>query len=318
VTYVEVLDVRGRVVARHRVERWPLTVGRGYANDLIVDDPYVCARHLRVMEHPDGTLEAEDLGSVNGSHCNGSRVARTAVKTDTRIRIGSTVLRFLDGDAVIPPTLLQARGDVDLPALARPPLSIVCALGIPIWLFAYRFLTLYERPKPFTMIGYGVLALTVLSAWAVAWALLNRLVSRRWRLGAHAALASFYFGIAFAIDMADGYVSFLLSGAWLGTALTFLLAVAPLAWIIALHLRVVGTLPRARRWAVAVGASVSFILLTSFLGSWSRYEFSNQISFDNELRPLPRAWIPGDPLDSLDADVTRLADDVQRRARRRP
>jgi hypothetical protein len=318
VTHVEVLDVRGRVVARHRVERWPLTIGRGYANDLIVDDPYVCPRHLRVVEHADGALEAEDLGSVNGSHCNGGRVARTAVKTDTRIRIGHTVLRFVDGGTAVAPTLAQRRDGSDLPALARRPLSIVCALGIPLWLVAYRYLVWYERPKPMTIIGYGVVAVTVLWAWSVAWALLNRLVARRWRLGAHAAIASFYFGIAYLIDLAEGYVSFLMSGTWSGTAMAFLLAAIPFACIIALHLQVIGTMPRARRWAVAAGASVAFITLTTFLGQWSRYEFSNSISFADELRPLPRAWIPGDPLDSLDADVTRLAEEVEKRARTRP
>jgi hypothetical protein len=316
--HVEVLDARGRVVARHRVERWPLEIGRAYSNDLIVDDPFVCPRHLRVVERPDGTLEAEDLGSVNGSNCDGVRVARVPVRSDTRLRIGNTLLRFVDGGAQIAPTRVHTRAGSDLPAIARRPLSIACALGIPIWLAAYRLLTMYDRPRPFTMIGYAVLATVGLAAWAVMWALLNRLVSRRWRLGAHAAIASCFFGITYLLDLGDGYVAFLLSGTWAGTILTFLFDAVPFACIIALHLAVIGTIQRAGRWAVAGGVSVAFIALMAFLSGWSQFEFSNSISFDANLRPMPKAWIPGVSLESLDADITRLAEEVQERARKRP
>jgi hypothetical protein len=42
-TFVEILDKRGHVMQRLRVERLPATIGRAYTNDVILDDPFVSA-----------------------------------------------------------------------------------------------------------------------------------------------------------------------------------------------------------------------------------------------------------------------------------
>src|SRR5213079_2538659 len=92
-TFVELFDRRGRLLARHRIERWPVTIGRAYSNDIIVDDPYVCPNHLRLVRNGDEGIVAEDLGSVNGvrSEPNGTPDARVALGTDGLLRIGNTV-----------------------------------------------------------------------------------------------------------------------------------------------------------------------------------------------------------------------------------
>ena len=66
VTWVEVLDGHGGVTARARLDRLPFLIGRGYGGDLVVDDPQICAAHVRVAADADGTVTAEDLDSVNG------------------------------------------------------------------------------------------------------------------------------------------------------------------------------------------------------------------------------------------------------------
>ena len=75
-TFLEVLDRRGRLLARHRVDQWPVTVGRAYTSDVIVDDPYVCPAHVRLSRNGDAGLVVEDLGSVNGT-----RVSQTGIGT---------------------------------------------------------------------------------------------------------------------------------------------------------------------------------------------------------------------------------------------
>jgi pSer/pThr/pTyr-binding forkhead associated (FHA) protein len=64
-------------------------------NDVIVDDPYVAAQHLRVFRDEAGQLVAEDLGSANGTFFDrsNSRLARIVVDGERPIRIGQTFLR---------------------------------------------------------------------------------------------------------------------------------------------------------------------------------------------------------------------------------
>jgi pSer/pThr/pTyr-binding forkhead associated (FHA) protein len=64
--WVEILSRHRDVVNRVRIAGEEATIGRGYDNDVIVDDPYVAARHLRVSRDEAGQLVAKDLGSVNG------------------------------------------------------------------------------------------------------------------------------------------------------------------------------------------------------------------------------------------------------------
>ena len=57
--FLEVLDRRGRLLDRHRIDRCPITIGRAYANDVIVDDPYVCPTHLRLLRTDPGLPAAQ-------------------------------------------------------------------------------------------------------------------------------------------------------------------------------------------------------------------------------------------------------------------
>ena len=73
-------------------------IGRGYDNDVIIDDPYVAAQHLRVFRDEAGQLVAEDLGSANGTFLDGgrNRFARIVIDGKHPIRIGQTYLRVRD------------------------------------------------------------------------------------------------------------------------------------------------------------------------------------------------------------------------------
>lgn len=94
--WVEILSRHRDITARVRIAGPEVRIGRGYDNDVIVDDPYVAARHLRVFRDEAGQLVAEDMGSVNGTFLDGgkSRLARIIVDGTKPIRIGQTYLRF--------------------------------------------------------------------------------------------------------------------------------------------------------------------------------------------------------------------------------
>ncbi|MGC5257249.1 ATP-binding cassette domain-containing protein [Gordonia sp. DT218] len=57
------------------------TIGRTPGNDIIVDDMLVSRHHARITAHRTGVL-IEDLGSVNGTHVNGSRISTPTALTD--------------------------------------------------------------------------------------------------------------------------------------------------------------------------------------------------------------------------------------------
>jgi hypothetical protein len=66
VIVVEVLDRRGRVRERVRLDRLPAFVGRAYMNDVVLEDRFVSPRHCAIREAESGEMVLEDLESLNG------------------------------------------------------------------------------------------------------------------------------------------------------------------------------------------------------------------------------------------------------------
>src|SRR5579863_989254 len=105
VIWVEILSRQLGVIARHRCAGPEIRIGRGYENDIVLDDPYVAAAHLRITRSADGVLMAEDLGSANGLFVGTSkeRVRRAIIEGDHTLRVGHTLLRIREADFAVAP-----------------------------------------------------------------------------------------------------------------------------------------------------------------------------------------------------------------------
>ncbi len=73
-----------------------LTIGRGRANSIVLDDMLVSRHHVRITADDEG-LVLQDLGSRNGTYVNGERVERIALHEGDRLGIGATTFEVRDG-----------------------------------------------------------------------------------------------------------------------------------------------------------------------------------------------------------------------------
>ena len=101
--WVEILSHHRDVEASIRVSGPEALIGRGYDNDVIVDDPYVAVQHLRIFRDNSGQIVAEDVGSANGTFLDGGkdRLQRIVIDGAKPIRIGQTFLRVRAPDFVV-------------------------------------------------------------------------------------------------------------------------------------------------------------------------------------------------------------------------
>ena len=175
--WVEILSRHREVVTRLRIVGEQFTLGRGYDNDVIVDDPYVAARHLRVSRGEAGQLIAEDLGGVNGSFLDHSRdrITRLVIDGDQPLRIGQTLLRIRTGDFAVEPERV---------ALAqRSALSMAMVLGLAAIVLGFIALRVWlaQTGEP-RLSNYMTPLLTITGlvlVWVGIWALVSRLLAGR-------------------------------------------------------------------------------------------------------------------------------------------
>ena len=104
-----------------------LVVGRGPRSDVLVDDPEVSGRHLKVVVEASG-IRVVDLGSLNGTFLGGERIAEGRARPGDVIAFGAT-LAMLEPEAAQPHPVEAAAAPV---RGANPLRKITWALGVTV------------------------------------------------------------------------------------------------------------------------------------------------------------------------------------------
>lgn len=186
---IEVVERDGRVRQQLEVQRWPLTIGRGFDRDLVLEDPHVAAAHATLDVDADGRLWLHV-----GDTLNGVRVGRRLLRAGERrelvaggpaLQIGQTRLRLRRAGDPLPPERALA-GVSSARTLAA---SGVLTLALWALLVAEHWIA---SDPPLRLTGWLpvlVGAPAVLVLWCAGWAMASKLFQHRFEFGAHWALA---------------------------------------------------------------------------------------------------------------------------------
>jgi pSer/pThr/pTyr-binding forkhead associated (FHA) protein len=175
--WIEILSRHRDITSRLRMPGPEVRIGRGYDNDIVVDDPYVAAQHVRIFRDEAGRLVAEDLGTANGTFLDGGKspLARIVLDGTQPIRIGHTYVRVRE------PNHMVERERVARAALPTLPIIVAVALGaLAIGVELLRvWLTQTSEPKLSAYLSPPVYLATAIFVWVGAWSLLARIFSGR-------------------------------------------------------------------------------------------------------------------------------------------
>jgi len=303
-TWVEVLSRHRDVSARFRIAGNEIRIGRAYDNDVILDDPYVAARHLLIRRDASGSLVAEDLGSANGLFLDRgkTRLPRVVLDGERPIRIGHTLLRIRASSQAVAPERIEAdqRRRWPLPVALGAAILGIEALSLWLGQVAEPRVVRYLEP---------LLVLTaVATAWSTAWALISRIFSAQAHFERHLTIAlsgllvySIYDEIA---DVATySFVSSVLSvykyvGMWsiLGAVCLF-------------HLREIGP-AHLRLKGGAVAALVAVVIVFQTL-SQSDFGGGDRLIYARHLMPPELRLTPVETEDNFFSSVEQLKDKLE-------
>jgi len=315
VALVELLDRDGQVRQSITVPAWPLRIGRGLDNDIVLSDPHVAATHLTI-ERGEHALEF-----AVGAQRNGVLVG------NKRLRPGEANMLPV-GDDPFELTIARARLRLrlpDQPLTAEVPLASAAPLlhrlrpiviAALVLLLGLLFNT-YLETDPDGLgraVGSMLLASIVGAAiWCSAWALLSKTFTRQAHFGWHLRVFLFASIALLAVSALPPLLAFSLSWSWLSdfafvgiyvvgaTALYFhLLAVEP-----AKH--------RLLRWVAATGAVVG-IGLTLWFNQQRGDQLGDELYMNHLFPPVLRLARPV-PADRFVDGLTSLKTTLDKKAK---
>lgn len=294
IVFVEILDRRGRLRERVRLDSFPATIGRAYTNDVIIDDRFACPVHLRVSLNEDNDIIVDDLKSVNGLYqlLPLKRVQNIRIGPETQIRIGNTTLRFRRTDHTVAQAEPLRPVSNALPRfLEHPGVAILIFVTSLSLIVGAMYLDMHERSVMSKLPAFILSFILVFAIWAGIWSFVNRIVSHVFRFLSHLTLVAMALAASIIFETVIDYYQFMFSpGAYLDV-----IAFAGFAFLFSLllygHLTILSSVPKIRN--VIASTLISFGLV-SFIGYTTyveRTEFSNKIYFHGELKPVGVRWL---------------------------
>lgn len=292
--WVEVLDRRGQVRARHRVDSAPAILGRGYGSDVLLDDPWLSPVHARLYRELDGSLAIEDARSENGTWSTlGERINSLPVGRGVTLRMGRTLVRVVPADAPVATTLGAEASAPSEGGWHQGWVGPVLALGagaLNAWL---QLLDDSDVHHTAALVGDGLAMIAGLAIWAGIWALVTRAVSHRASFLAHLAVAGAAAIVLLATWRSVEYAAFIAPGESALQGVVALFCVAVAAVMLYGHLMLASALPSSR--AMMISLAVTFGLFALAAVAASDESDAQDVStprFDGELKPLRTAIIP--------------------------
>jgi hypothetical protein len=179
--FVEILARNGDVLHRHKADTLPIRLGRGYDNDVILDDAHSAAAHAFVDIDEQQKLVLRDLGSKNGTFVRGRRQTEVVLGGDTVVRLGHTRLRIRAADFPVPAEI----ADTTMHSWEGATPATIGLVLIAVFSCLETWLSDVE---PFALIRYLLVLASSLAAgllWSGVWALANRLFGGHARMGRH-------------------------------------------------------------------------------------------------------------------------------------
>ncbi|MBL8988166.1 MAG: FHA domain-containing protein [Gemmatimonadetes bacterium] len=303
---LEVTDHRGRVRFRGRLNPLGASIGRGYGNDVILDDPYLDPVHLRIAPGPDGELAWRDAGSANGTWDprHQRRLTGGAVVPGLELKVGRSVIRFVAPDQAVAPALRDPAGGHGAAVLLdarRAGAALAAAMAIA---GAAAYFTSTEPTSAAELAKPGLATLLLAGLWATGWAFTNRIVAQRFRFLAHWAWTALVATAFLVIGLGFEWLGFL----WPGLEIQALegMAWALLGtWLLVGHFQLITEWPAQRRWVVAGAVTVT---LTVVIGVLGRDNGNRESLLDptGSLKPLASRFVPTTSMDGFFTETAEL------------
>ncbi len=324
-TIIEVRGRGGHLLDRLRSEQSCIRIGRGFDNDIVVDDEYVSPQHLSLWRVENG-WRIEDHDSLNGYRhkTSGKKTSGEVIRSGDRLRIGHTNLYVYDGDHPVDEPLKLDGAEARISSLASPliwPLLIALAASL---LLVEAYFSAYQEFKLIPKLSDVVAGVAVVLVVAAFWAFVGRVLRQRAAFFSHVSIWFLAALLSSLSSFLAGIVAYNLHSELVFNILDLACGVAILALAFWASLYLAARLRRVPRAATAIGFAAVFVAMSTI----DQWRFSEEFSASPKYygaikhpifrgaRAQPKdetAKLLGRLIDDADAEVLRLAEKDEKR-----
>jgi len=217
----------------HKIDSFPVTIGRAFDNDIILQDVTISAHHLEIRNDND-SYQIHNLTDENGTKVNGAKIGNEPVEVSlpTSFQISGLKARLLSTDMPVEETRLQDCSGFF--CIFNSPIWAMLLLTITVGLFFLeRYLSTPVVKEPLYYLSNVLPSVWVMLGIAVVIAGISRLSTHRWEVIPAISIASLIFLVPQIFEYIGHFTAYLFTsdglGSWIQNAAKFLIIPALLA-----------------------------------------------------------------------------------------
>lgn len=293
---LEIQDNSGRNRYYYPVDSFPVKIGRGYTNDVIISDPYVCPEHLLIEQDEQGWL-IRDLDTENGiRNVNDSEIR---AESGYALHIGHTRIRLFTPDHPVKP----ARSMHDKHNVMGFLTGLAIIWGILTVLGAGYLIDLYLTSSgkiEIEKLIVGVLpVMAAVLFWAGLWSLLAYIVKRRLFFYFQLVVSSIYILLVVISENLVSYLAYNIQNEIFVESLSYISDGLLFAVLLYFNMKKALSIPRKRRWLMAHMFSWGLVGISVFVLIANQPDFNSEPEYSSVIKPPFSRWAGVNDLDAF-------------------
>lgn len=339
---IERLNRKKHVVERVICQKFPVTIGRGYENDVIVSDPYIAEKQLVLTKEGDA-WRIEMLADVNELFVNNvvQQEKFVEIRSGDEMSIGETLLRIISSTHKVPATKKIFRPKEYLTNTQR----IILAWGSVILALAFfsliefletsrsipplKLLRIFaeffpETIPPFWITSQPALGIRIFAwalgwvavplFWTVTWTSLGRTLTLIPNFHRHLLISTIIAVTGRCALILSEYLQYMLNSRLIGKISLYLFAGILGIILLNTNLKLATTLSRWQRVVVTQVCVWGTVFLWEFLMIAQQPVFRQWTNFNSTLKPPYVKILSNKTADEFFADTDTLFQKVDKMA----
>lgn len=310
---VEIHDTHRRLPAYRHITRFPLSIGRGYTNDIILNDPFVAAEHIVLEVAEDGWL-LRQVDVVNPPQLRGKPLLQNThiIQSGDELLLGKTHMRFYKPAHAVAPVkkmhdsiagFLETTGE----------LLAVAVLLLVLWLTQMfsEYLIASEKISLQRIAANALPIVGVAILWAVLWSMIAFVVRRKTHYLFFLSITIVYFLADMVFENAIEYVAFNSRNILLPEVLSYLASGVLMVFMFYASMGRAMNLSARRQFLLSNIFSWTLIIVMGFVMQANRPAFIADPEYQAMLKPPFAQWAETQSMQTFLQESDKLFEDFQ-------